>query len=81
MSFAAAVYQLLEAIDTYRLALADVGHRRALLERVRNERDLAVKTWYLGGSALDAVNHKYRYGHHHVFLAPEGSGPADLRIR
>jgi hypothetical protein len=79
MGFAVSVDQLVEAVDTYRLALTDARDRRALLERVRTERDLAVKTWFLGGTELDAVNHKYGYGHHHVFLAPEGSGIPDLQ--
>jgi hypothetical protein len=79
MGFANAVDALIEAIDSYRLALADAAHRRELLERVRAERDLAVKAWFIGGTELDAVNHKYGYGHHHLFLAPEGSGVADLQ--
>jgi hypothetical protein len=79
MGFANAVDGLIEAVDTYRLALADVAHRPQLLERVRAERDLAVKAWFLGGTELDAVNHKYGFGHHHLFLAPEGSGIADLQ--
>jgi hypothetical protein len=79
MGFANAVDALIEAIDSYRLALADAGHRRELLERARAERDLAVKAWFIGGTELDAVNHKYGRGHHHLYLAPEGSGPADLQ--
>jgi hypothetical protein len=79
MAFANAVDGLIEAIDTYRLALGDAGHRRELLERVRAERDLAVKAWFIGGTELDAVNHRYGYGHHHLFLAPEGSGTGDFQ--
>jgi hypothetical protein len=80
MGFAAAVDQLIVAVDTYRLALDDSSQRRALLERVRAERDLAVQTWFLGGTELDAVNHKHGQGHHHIYLAPEGSGaPGDLQ--
>jgi hypothetical protein len=77
MGFANAVDALIAAIDSYRLALADAGHRRELLEHVRAERDLAVQAWFIGGTELDAVNHKYGYGHHHLFLAPEGGGTAD----
>jgi hypothetical protein len=80
LAFAAAVDQLVGAVDTYRLALDDSAHRRALLERVREERDLAVQTWFIGGTELDAVNHKYGFGHNHIYLAPEGSGkPGDLQ--
>jgi hypothetical protein len=80
MGFAAAIAQLDSAIDTYRIALTDSAHRRELLERVRTERDLAVQTWFIGGTELDAVNHKYGYGHHHIYLAPEGNGaPGDLQ--
>ena len=75
MGFAAAVDGLVGAIENYRLALADSRHRRALLERARAERDLAVQTWYLGGTALDLVNHKHGAGHHHIYLAPESGDP------
>jgi hypothetical protein len=74
MGFGTAIDQLSGAVDTYQLALADSAQRRALLERVRSQRDLAVQTWSIGGTELDAVNHKYGYGHHHIYLAPEGSG-------
>jgi hypothetical protein len=81
MGFAAAVEGLIGAIDTYRLALADPAHRRALLESVRAQRDLAVQTWVVGATELDAANHKHGFGHHHLSLAPEGSGGPGSRGR
>ena len=63
---------LIGAIDTYELALADPGHRRKVLERVRAQRDLAVQTWVVGGIALEAAGHKHGFGHNHIYLAPEG---------
>jgi hypothetical protein len=73
IGFAAAVDGLIGAIDAYRLALADPGHRRQVLERVRAQRDLAVQTWVVGGVELDAAGHKHALGHNHIYLAPGGS--------
>jgi hypothetical protein len=72
IGFAAAVDGLVGAIETYRLALADSGDRRLLLERVRAQRDLAVQAWSAGGIELDALNHKHGFGHHHVYLKAGG---------
>jgi hypothetical protein len=85
--FAAALDALNESVETYALAVADAGHRGALLERARNQRDLAVRTWSVAATQLDAINIATGYGHQHVFLggsaavgglsadpAPEGSG-------
>jgi hypothetical protein len=74
IGFAAAVDGLIGAIETYRIALADPGHRLQLLERVRAQRDLAVQAWFAAGIQLDAVNHKYGLGHNHLYLAAEGTG-------
>jgi hypothetical protein len=85
--FAASLDALNESVETYALAVADAGHRGALLERARQERDLAVRTWSVAATQLDAINIATGYGHQHVFLggsaqvggmsadpAPEGSG-------
>jgi hypothetical protein len=85
--FAAALDALNEAVETYRLAVEQPGARRALLERARQQRDLAVRTWSVAATQLDAINIATGYGHQHVYLggseaaggfgadpAPEGSG-------
>lgn len=87
-AFNASVDTLLGATDTYALALdAEGGQREALLERAREQRDLAVRTWSVAATQLDAINISTGYGHQHVYLggseeaggfgsdgAPEGSG-------
>ena len=85
--FAAALDALNEATETYALAVDDPGHRRPLLARAREQRDLAVRTWSVAATQLDAINIATGYGHQHVYLggsaqvggfsadpAPEGSG-------
>jgi hypothetical protein len=85
--FAAALDALNEATQTYGLAVDDPGHRRQLLARAREQRDLAVRTWSVAATQLDAINIATGYGHQHVYLggselvggfnadpAPEGSG-------
>jgi len=85
--FAAALDALNEATETYALAVGDPGHRRQLLARAREQRDLAVRTWSVAATQLDAINIATGYGHQHVYLggselvggfgadpAPEGSG-------
>jgi len=85
--FAAALDALNEATETYALALDDRGHRRPLLARAREQRDLAVRSWSVAATQLDAINIATGYGHQHVYLggseqvggfgadpAPEGSG-------
>jgi hypothetical protein len=85
--FAAALDALSEAVESYALALEQRGARAALLERARRQRDLAVRTWAVAATQLDAINIATGYGHQHVYLggseeaggigadpAPEGSG-------
>jgi hypothetical protein len=85
--FAAALDALTEAVESYRLALEQPAARSALLERARRQRNLAVRTWSVAATQLDAVNIATGYGHQHVYLggseaaggfsadpAPEGSG-------
>jgi hypothetical protein len=85
--FAASLDALIEATDTYALALEQPGLRERLLERARRQRDLGVRTWSVAATQLDAINIATGYGHQHVYLggpevtggfsadpAPEGSG-------
>jgi len=85
--FHAALDALNEATETYVLAVRDPGNRRALLARAREQRDLAVRSWSVAATQLDAINIATGYGHQHVYLggselvggfgadpAPEGSG-------
>jgi hypothetical protein len=85
--FAAAVDALVGATETYRLALRQRAARDGLLERAREQRDLAIRAWSVAATQLDAVNIATGFGHQHVYLggaeeaggfgadpAPEGSG-------
>ena len=85
--FAAALDALNEAVETYALALEQPAARDALLERARQQRNLAVRSWSVAATQLDAINIATGYGHQHVYLggseaaggfgadpAPEGSG-------
>jgi hypothetical protein len=85
--FAAALDALTEAVASYRLAIQAPGAQAALLERARQQRNLAVRTWSVAATQLDAINIATGYGHQHVYLtgseaaggfgadpAPEGSG-------
>ena len=85
--FSAAIDALVGATETYRLALQQPGARAELLERAREQRDLAVRTWSVAATQLDAINIATGFGHQHVYLggseaaggfgadpAPEGSG-------
>jgi hypothetical protein len=88
--FSAAVDSLVGAVDTYELALE--SDRDALLERAREERNLAVRAWSVAATQLDAINIATGFGHQHVYLgateaaggfgadpAPEGSGATEPR--
>jgi hypothetical protein len=85
--FAASLDALNEAVETYAVALRDPGERATLLERAREQRDLAVRSWSVAATQLDAINIATGFGHQHVYLggteaaggfgadpAPEGSG-------
>jgi hypothetical protein len=85
--FASALDALMESVESYRLALAQPAARRALLARARQQRDLALRSWSVAATQLDAINIATGYGHQHVYLsgseeaggfgadpAPEGSG-------
>jgi hypothetical protein len=88
--FSAAIDALVGAIETYELALASDSD--ALLERAREQRNLAIRTWSVAATQLDAINIATGFGHQHVYLggaveaggfgadpAPEGSGADEPR--
>jgi hypothetical protein len=88
--FSAALDTLANAVDTYALALNQPGARARLLGSARRQRDLAIRTWSVAATQLDAINIATGYGHQHVYLggsedaggfgadpAPEGSGAED----
>ena len=72
--FGNAVDVLLEAVETYRLALDEPGARDALLAAARDQRDLAARTWSTASIQLDAINVEAGFGHQHVVF-PSSAGP------
>ena len=81
--FASALDILSESVESYALAREDAR----LLPRAKEQRDLAVRTWSVAATQLDAINIATGFGHQHVYLggsadaggltadpAPEGSG-------
>jgi hypothetical protein len=88
--FSASIDALVGAVDTYALALRAAGERPPLLERARDQRNLAIRSWSVAATQLDAINIATGFGHQHVYLgaseqvggfgadpAPEGSGAED----
>jgi hypothetical protein len=72
--FANAVDVLLETVETYRLALDEPAVRGALLERARDQRDLAARAWSTAAIQLDVINIDAGFGHQHVTF-PSSAGP------
>jgi hypothetical protein len=72
--FANAVDVLLETVETYGLALEQPAVRAELLERARDQRDLAARTWSTAAIQLDAINIEAGFGHQHVTF-PSSAGP------
>jgi hypothetical protein len=72
MGLASTVDALIEATQTYGLAVRDRATRSALLERAREQRDLAARVWSIGATQLDAINHWAGNGHQHVVLDATG---------
>jgi hypothetical protein len=50
------------AIEIYRLP----GDREAIIERAREQRDIAIRTWSAASIQLDAINIDAGFGHQHV---------------
>ena len=76
-AFAAAVRGLAETVRTYELALAQPAARRAVLERVRAQREVALRAWETAAVQLDAINIAAGFGHQHVPGLGAGSAPPD----
>lgn len=72
--FGNAVDVLLEAVETYKLALDEPAARDALLAAARDQRDLAARTWSTASIQLDAINIEAGFGHQHVVF-PSSAGP------
>jgi hypothetical protein len=72
--FANAVDVLLETVEIYRLAVEQPAVRATLLERARDQRDLAARTWSTAAIQLDAINIEAGFGHQHVTF-PSSAGP------
>jgi hypothetical protein len=70
-----AVAVLVEAVETYKLALENPSMRRALLRRVRSQRDLAARAWSTAATQLDVINIDAGFGHQHVVF-PSSAGSA-----
>jgi hypothetical protein len=68
MGLAATVDALIEATQSYGLAIRNRPTRGPLLERAREQRDLAARIWSIGATQLDAINHWAGNGHQHVVL-------------
>jgi hypothetical protein len=73
--FSDAVDVLLETVETYKLALDNPSLRRPLLERVRDQRDLAARAWSTAATQLDVINIDAGFGHQHVVF-PNSAGSA-----
>jgi hypothetical protein len=76
-AFAAAVDGLVQMAETYRLALDEPAARRELFERVRGQRDVALRAWETGTIQLDAINIAVGFGHQHVAALGAGGRPPD----
>jgi hypothetical protein len=72
--FGNAVDVLVEAVETYKLALEQPSLRPTLLERARGQRDLAARTWSTAATQLDFINIEAGFGHQHVTF-PSSAGP------
>ena len=76
-AFAAAVDGVYQMSETYRLALDRPEAREALFERVRGQRDVALRAWDTGTVQLDAINIAVGFGHQHVAGLGAGRLPPD----
>lgn len=72
-SLGASLGLLASATDLYALAQeADGELQAALIAQAGAQRDLAVQTWSVGATQLDAINIDAGLGHQHVYLEIEG---------
>lgn len=70
-----AVDLLGESVDLLELSRDLPEERRvAVVARAQTQRDLAMRTWSIGATQLDAINIDAGNGHQHVFLPAFGDG-------
>lgn len=63
------------AVGLYGVAAElDGDQQQELLARAGEQRDLAVRTWSVAATQLDAINVDAGFGHQHVYLEVEGTG-------
>lgn len=72
-SLGAAVGLLGSAVDLYAIAIdVDGAVQEELIERASDQHILAIQTWSVGATQLDAINIDAGFGHQHVYLEVEG---------
>ena len=76
-ALATAVRGLAEMMESYKLALDTPAARTAMLERVRAQRDLAMKAWQTAAVQIDVVNIAAGFGHQHPPAPGSGVAPPD----
>jgi hypothetical protein len=76
-AFASAVDGVVQMTETYRLALEQPAVREQLFDRVRGQRDVAMRAWETGTVQLDAINIAVGFGHQHVATLGAGGRPPD----
>jgi hypothetical protein len=69
----AAINGVAEMVESYKLALGGGQTRAALLERVRAQRDIAMRSWETASIQVDVVNIAVGLGHQHP-PAPGSAG-------
>lgn len=74
-SFGVSLGLMESAVDLYAIAMElDGAQQEDLLARASEQRDLAIRTWSVGATQLDAINIDAGFGHQHVYLEVEGTG-------
>jgi hypothetical protein len=76
-ALATAVRGLDEMVETYKLAVEAPAVRSSALERVRAQRDNAIKAWQTAGVQLDVINIAVGFGHQHPPTPGGGGQPPD----
>jgi hypothetical protein len=76
-TLASSIRGLAEMVETYKLALSQQGARTALLERVRAQRDIALRTWETASIQMDVINIAVGFGHQHPPVPGSGGTPPD----
>lgn len=76
-SLVVAVDTLQSSVATYEASVdLPAEYRDSLLKQASSQRDLAVRSWSIGATQLDAVNVETGNGHQHVYLPAGGVGGA-----